>query len=402
MTDHTTEPYEGSAELAIARPVSRTVDLRDQVTDSWTDVYREHAELARFLAPAQGLVPEPLRTPAKIMAATMLGREVGITPMAALNSIYIVEGKAGFSAEMMRALVLQAGHDLVVKHSDRTRCEIWGRRKGGEEWTKVSWTIQEAQQTQVFLSKDKGWGPLAAKAQWRSWPTEMLLARATTRLVRMIFADVIHGMRSVEELRDMTEIVDAEIVEEGPPVVEPVQRRRASRPAPRTQPAEQPATQPEASVTPEAPEEPKPVQRQRMARPAPRSAPASIPVENHAVEAAAVVDVLPDEPVPDADGVVVAEVVVEPATPSATTGAEDPRRKITTYTLMQWDRLHVTDRAERLYLTAELVGHPVTSTNGLTIEELRGLADTLGRSRDLKALQAVIDQRLIDAEADRG
>lgn len=298
MTDHTTEPYEGSAELAIARPVSRTVDLRDQVTDSWTDVYREHAELARFLAPAQGLVPEPLRTPAKIMAATMLGREVGITPMAALNSIYIVEGKAGFSAEMMRALVLQAGHDLVVKHSDRTRCEIWGRRKGGEEWTKVSWTIQEAQQTQVFLSKDKGWGPLAAKAQWRSWPTEMLLARATTRLVRMIFADVIHGMRSVEELRDMTEIVDAEIVEEGPPVVEPVQRRRASRPAPRTQPAEQPATQPEASVTPEAPEEPKPVQRQRMARPAPRSAPASIPVENHAVEAAAVVDVLPDEPVP--------------------------------------------------------------------------------------------------------
>lgn len=400
MTDHTTEPYEGSAELAIARPVSRTVDLRDQVTDSWTDVYLEHAELARFLAPAQGLVPESLRTPAKIMAATMLGREVGITPMAALNSIYIVEGKAGFSAEMMRALVLQAGHDLVVKHSDRTRCEIWGRRKGGEEWTKVSWTIQEAQQTQVFLSKDKGWGPLAAKAQWRSWPTEMLLARATTRLVRMIFADVIHGMRSVEELRDMTEIVDAEIVEEGPPVVEPVQRRRASRPAPRTQPAEQPATQPEADATPEAPEESKPVQRQRMARPAPRSAPASIPVENHAAET--VVDLLPDEPVPDADGVVVAEVVVEPATPSGTTGAEDPRRKITTYTLMQWDRLHVTDRAERLYLTAELVGHPVTSTNDLTIEELRGLADTLGRSRDLKALQAVIDQRLIDAEADRG
>jgi hypothetical protein len=402
MTDHTTEPYEGGAELAIARPVSRTVDLRDQVTDSWTDVYLEHAELARFLAPAQGLVPEPLRTPAKIMAATMLGREVGITPMAALNSIYIVEGKAGFSAEMMRALVLQAGHDLVVKHSDRTRCEIWGRRKGGEEWTKVSWTIQEAQQTQVFLSKDKGWGPLAAKAQWKSWPTEMLLARATTRLVRMIFADVIHGMRSVEELRDMTEIVDAEIVEEGPPVVEPVQRRRAPRPAPRTQPAEQPATQPEADATPEVPEESKPVQRQRMARPAPRSAPASIPVENHAVEAAAVVDVLPDEPVPDADGVVDAEVVVEPATPSGTTGAEDPRRKITTYTLMQWDRLHVTDRAERLYLTAELVGHPVTSTNDLTIEELRGLADTLGRSRDLKALQAVIDQRLIDAEADRG
>jgi hypothetical protein len=382
--------------------VSRTVDLRDQVTDSWTDVYLEHAELARFLAPAQGLVPEPLRTPAKIMAATMLGREVGITPMAALNSIYIVEGKAGFSAEMMRALVLQAGHDLVVKHSDRTRCEIWGRRKGSEEWTKVSWTIQEAQQTQVFLSKDKGWGPLAAKAQWKSWPTEMLLARATTRLVRMIFADVIHGMRSVEELRDMTEIVDAEIVEEGPPVVEPVQRRRAPRPAPRTQPAEQPATQPEADATPEVPEESKPVQRQRMARPAPRSAPASIPVENHAVEAAAVVDVLPDEPVPDADGVVDAEVVVEPATPSGTTGAEDPRRKITTYTLMQWDRLHVTDRAERLYLTAELVGHPVTSTNDLTIEELRGLADTLGRSRDLKALQAVIDQRLIDAEADRG
>ena len=402
MTDHTTETYEGSGELAIARPVSRTVDLRDQVTDSWTDVYLEHAELARFLAPAQGLVPESLRTPAKIMAATMLGREVGITPMAALNSIYIVEGKAGFSAEMMRALVLQAGHDLVVKHSDRTRCEIWGRRKGGEEWTKVSWTIQEAQQTQVFLSKDKGWGPLAAKAQWRSWPTEMLLARATTRLVRMIFADVIHGMRSVEELRDMTEIVDAEIVEEGPPVAEPVQRRRASRPAPRTQPAEQPAT-PDAGAAPEASEESAPVERQRMARPAPRSQPAppapapSIPVENHAT--AAQVDTLPDD---EPEDVVDADVVDETTGEVSTPPEEDPRRKITTYVLLQWKRLHVEDRAERLYLTGELVGHPVTSTTDLTVEELRGLADTLGRSRDLKALQAVIDQRLIDAEADRG
>ena len=128
-----------------------------------------------------------------------------------------------------------------------------------------------------------------------------------------------------------------------------------------------------------------------MARPAPRSQPAppapapSIPVENHAT--AAQVDTLPDD---EPEDVVDADVVDETTGEVSTPPEEDPRRKITTYVLLQWKRLHVEDRAERLYLTGELVGHPVTSTTDLTVEELRGLADTLGRSRDLKALQAVI------------
>ena len=387
------DEYEGGAEVvAVRHTAGRAVDLRDRNTDSWTDVVADASQLGSMIANTE-FVPKGLRgDAAKVTAAILYSRELGLPPMTGLGGTHVIEGKAGISAELMRALVLQAGHELAIKRSDRTVCEIWGRRKGTEEWTKATWTIQEAQQTRVFISKEKGWQPLASKANWVAWPAEMLLARCTTRLVRMIFPDVAHGMRSVEELEDMSEAVDAEVVESVPVVAEPVQRRRVPRPAARS---ERPAMARETAepvevadvVEVEEAATVAPVERQRVARPAPR--PASKPVENRAtataaaVPALAEVDTLPDEP---EDGEVVDAEVVDDA-PAA---AAAPARKAIALVQMHWTRLGVTDRAERIWYTSVLVKREISSTNDLSLDELRELVNRLERAKDIDAVNAMI------------
>lgn len=354
----------------VAQPTNRTVDLRNRATDSWTDVLDDTIMLSRGICNTE-FVPKGLRgSEAKVTAAMLYGRELGLPPMTGLGSIDVIEGKAAVSAEMQRALILQAGHELQIAESTREKCVIRGRRKGSEEWTTATWTIQEAGQTQVFISKDKGWGPLSAKTQWRSWPTEMLLARATTRLARMIFPDVVHGMRSTEELQDMQqEDAAGAVVVEQMPEPSPVQRRRVAPRTPQARAAEvaQPAPvadpEPVAQVD-ELPAEP--VQRARAPRPQPRGQ------KGQEVEAGS------SQP-----EIVDAEVVEE---------VKAPPSKGVGLVQAHWKRLGVDERAERLWYASVIVGREISSHNELGADELHKLMATLERAKTIDAINALVDQ----------
>lgn len=371
------------AELVLSRG-SREVDMRSPVTDSWTDVLHDAVELARGIA-ATEFVPKSIRCKcppgrpcgcggvAKTTASVLYSRELGLPPMTGLGSTHVIEGTAGISAEMMRALILQAGHELQITESTRERCSIRGRRAGQEEWTTSTWTIQEAQQTKVFLSKDKGWGPLAAKSQWLSWPTEMLLARATTRLARMIFPDVIHGMRSVEELQDVSEDAGeppAVVVESVQP--QPVGRKRVARSS---------SAAPAAASSGGAPS------RARVGRPAPKSAPASEPVRRDpepSVSEPVDAVLVDDEPATtEAEAVEqLAEAVAEaPMPPNAIKPGQRNQLQA------QFARLGI-DREERLMWLSMIAAREIGSANELTVEEASAVLGVVEKCRDREALEA--------------
>lgn len=198
------QPVVSGEVMPYAPPVAnRTVDLRNVATDSWTDVLADVVTLSRGIAGTE-FVPAGLRgSMEKTTAAILYGRELGLPPMTALGSIHVIDGRAGTSAESMRALILQAGHELEIREMTTSRCRIAGRRRGSESWTEA--VAAKAEFDQVRIRTRGGSMKLTEKDNWRNWPAEMLLARATTRLARMMFADVIHGMRSTEELSDMTE-----------------------------------------------------------------------------------------------------------------------------------------------------------------------------------------------------
>jgi hypothetical protein len=211
-------------------------DLRNPQTDGWTDVLEQVADLANKIARTD-FVPDGFRgNVAATAAAVLYGREVGFGPMQALASLHSIKGRVAMSAEAMRAKALEAGHDLVVVDSSSAKCTVKGRRRGGEEWTSITWTIDDAKR--AGLRGDN----------WTHYPRQMLQARATAELCRLIFPDAIHGLPAVEELE-----------QEGTAAIQPaitstrVQRRRAEPPPPPLEAAVSDAT-PDAPIHTDEPE----------------------------------------------------------------------------------------------------------------------------------------------------
>lgn len=146
-------------------------------------------------------VPEALRgKPEAVLACMLAGAEVGVSPMQALSKIHVIKGRPAMAAELMRAIVLREGHDLWIEEQSSTRCIVGGKRKGSDRETRVTWTLDDAKRANLL-----------SNPSWRSYPSAMLLARATAGLCRAIFPDVLAGISyTVEELQD-GDVLDLEV-----------------------------------------------------------------------------------------------------------------------------------------------------------------------------------------------
>ena len=134
------------------------------------------------------MVPPSLRNkPDEVLAVVMYGAELGIGPMQALQQIEFISGKPSAKAELLRALVLEAGH-LIVVSGDRETAVAECKRKDWDEARTTTFTIGDAQLAGL-LGKDG----------WKKYPDQMLTARVTSKACRMWFADVIAGMSYVPE-----------------------------------------------------------------------------------------------------------------------------------------------------------------------------------------------------------
>lgn len=169
-------------------------------TDDWAPMMPQIVKVAEYIAQTE-FVPKGLRGRAPAVAAAILtGREVGLPPMTAMAHIDVIEGVPTMDPEMMRALVLRAGHELRFTEMTKTRCVVVGRRKDEAEATLVTFTIDEA--------REMG---LAGKKNWREQPQNMLVARATSRICRLLFPDIIGGLSyTPEEILGTVETESAE------------------------------------------------------------------------------------------------------------------------------------------------------------------------------------------------
>ena len=374
MTEQQPEP-QNLPEVAI-HPDRRA--LMNPETDSWVAVVEKVATLAAQIA-GTPFVPKGLRDSAPATAAAILyGREIGIPPMTALSAIDIIEGKPSVNAEQMRAMVFAAGHEIDILEYTDARCIMRGRRHGSDRWSpEVEYNINHA--------KNAG---LMGKDNWRKNPRDMCFARATVRLCRAWFPDVIHGMHAAEEIGDE----DTTPPETQLKSSSKVQRRRAIAPVAPPDDAGSVGWQPVSGGGVPAP-------------PAPASGPAA------AIASAAPPPPPPSAPAPEAQEVPTLPVEGPESPPAGSDEGPSPDRSGEPATKAQlrmyraefakFDLNAPENRDRRMYVTRVLSSEDVGSSNDLTRGGISKVIDTLATFDNAKDLWGFVGDLHWD-QADEG
>lgn len=163
------------------------------VPGNFDDVYR----MAKLMA-ASGLVPRDYNNkPEACAVAIMQGLEVGLSPLAAIQSIAVINGRPCLWGDGALAVVRASGLcEYIDEQVTDTEAVCTVKRRGEPEPV-----------TRRFSMADAKRAKLAGKTgPWIDYPQRMLQMRARSWALRDVFADVLKGMGVAEEVRDMKDI----------------------------------------------------------------------------------------------------------------------------------------------------------------------------------------------------
>lgn len=152
------------------------------------------------------MAPFGLETPEKAMVAILHGLEVGLTPMAALQSIAVVNGRPTIFGDGAIGLVRGSGKLEWIKErieGDGDKmvaiCEV--KRKGEDSAIRGTFSVADAKLAKLWLKKS----PKGGDTPWVTYPKRMLAMRARAFALRDGFADVLRGLGIKEEVEDFQE-----------------------------------------------------------------------------------------------------------------------------------------------------------------------------------------------------
>lgn len=145
--------------------------------------FKEQMHMAQVLSEST-LLPAHLRgKPANVLLILQGARALDVAAFWALQSMHVIEGKLGMSAELMRGLAVRAGHKVrVVKRDDESAIvEIQRKDRDDPYRAEFSW-------------KDAVAAKLQDKDNWKKYRKSMLVARATSIAMRDECPDVLFGV----------------------------------------------------------------------------------------------------------------------------------------------------------------------------------------------------------------
>lgn len=178
------------------------------------------------------LVPRALRDrPTDVLLVLLHGRQLGLPTTQALAQLYAIEGSVVPSAQLQAALVMRAGHELRIEHSDVDSCTVAIRRAGTDYWQRASWTIAEARAAGLLDRWVQRWvatggrnhkeiwtldetatappapawvtalvaeGQVHQRDNWYRYRGDMLRCRALSRAARSICPDALMALGGVQ------------------------------------------------------------------------------------------------------------------------------------------------------------------------------------------------------------
>lgn len=154
--------------------------------------------LAKALAMAS-VLPDKLRgRPADVLAIILYGQDLGISPMQAIQGIYVVKGKPQLSSQLWTALARRAGHKVRQVQSTRETCIIEITTKDDPQNPhREEYTIHDAvTQKLVTITPDGEYRARSKQGEplpWETTPKTMLRNRAISNGAKLACPEVALG-----------------------------------------------------------------------------------------------------------------------------------------------------------------------------------------------------------------
>lgn len=166
------------------------------------------------------LIPPHLRGKmADVYIALQMANAMGENPVVVMQSIYVVSGKAGWSAAYMIARANRSG---IFKGRINWRTEGRGETLVVTAYATLADTSEVVEASaSMAMAKAEGW---TRNPKYQTMGEHMLRFRAATMLIRLFAPEVMLGYQTVDEIEDvnyasrnapvgrLAELVDAEVV----------------------------------------------------------------------------------------------------------------------------------------------------------------------------------------------
>lgn len=163
-----------------------------------------------------GVVVPSAPSPGKVLLVIETGAMLGLHPAAALQSINVIEGKPSLSAQLIAALIRNAGNRLVITKTGSIptgdyRVHVVGTIVETGESFESTWDIDRAIRAGLVTSYEPNaagvWEVRArtkdgVRKPWEAYAEVMPVWRAISEVGREGFSHVTFGLYSTEELTD--------------------------------------------------------------------------------------------------------------------------------------------------------------------------------------------------------
>lgn len=135
--------------------------------------------------------------PENVMVAIQMGAEVGLSPMAALQNIAVINGRPSLWGDAALAVVQvhpkYESHKEYFEGTGDSKRAIFQIKRAGNELHTTFFSVADARKANLWTKE----GP------WKTYPDRMLQMRARGYGLRDKFADALRGLSIAEEVMDI-------------------------------------------------------------------------------------------------------------------------------------------------------------------------------------------------------
>ena len=180
------------AKIEEAKPlgIQRTIGLGPRT-------FEEAWRFAKLIAGSDLAPKDYIDKPANVLVAIQMGAEVGLSPMAAIQNIAVINGRPSLWGDAALAVVMvhpaYEWHKEKIEGTGDAKVAIFEIKRKGNDPHVSRFTIADAKKANLVGKA----GP------WTNYPDRMLAMRARGFGLRDKFADALRGLSIAEEALDL-------------------------------------------------------------------------------------------------------------------------------------------------------------------------------------------------------